>query len=60
MTKKEKREVRDRFVDVVLGIREVNKINKNKGHILSEQATVSEMPIVSSDVITVKKKGNQG
>lgn len=55
VTKKEKREVRDRFVDVVLGIREVNKINKNKGHILSEQATVSEIPIVSSDVIIVKK-----
>lgn len=56
VTKKEKREVRDRFVDVVLAIREVNKINKKKENVLSEQTTNSEIPIVSSDVITVKKE----
>ncbi|WP_323109719.1 hypothetical protein [Pectobacterium carotovorum] len=56
VTKKEKREVRNRFVDVVLAIREVNKINKKKENVLSEQTTISEMSIVSPDIIKVKKE----
>lgn len=59
VNKEEKREVRDRFIDVVHAIREENRFNKNKAKLVSEQTTVSEMSTVSSDVIKVKKKENQ-
>ncbi|MDK1895512.1 hypothetical protein [Klebsiella sp. K4-172] len=56
VNKEEKREVRNRFIDVVHAIREENRLNKNKEKLVSEQTTVSEMSIVSSDVIKVKKE----
>lgn len=53
---KERREVMFQSRDIVRAIREANKINENKGNVVSEQKIVSEVDVAASDVIKVKKE----